>query len=239
MPVRTLPCEALTVGIERTARVGHSFSFAQRGSRALSGRGAPHRQHATAQLAGRDHPRNGFGHEPNSSESLPGMLTHARWSRAIRTRWHARPVIGRATLRAERAELALSVEAFVPARGELESTLSVTVEHGSYRFAASCLAFVPPPDLASFLAELESLSRQLSGTATLCRNPDYFHVAIEMREGKGTMSGVVFATATTMLRFDAVPLDQTNLDEPIREFRELLVAVSKAVASASDSRTDG
>jgi hypothetical protein len=42
-----------------------------------------------------------------------------------------------------------------------------------------------------------------------------------------------------MLRFDAARLDQTYLDEPIRELRALVAAMSKTVASANDLRTDG
>jgi hypothetical protein len=135
-------------------------------------------------------------------------------------------VIGQATLLGEHAELTLGIEKLVPSRGELEGHFSVNVRHRAYSFAASCQVFLPPADLASFAGELERLTRELSGTATLCRNPDYFQVRIEMQHGKGMMSGVVFDTATTKLEFDAVHLDQTYLDRPLREFKALAWAAS-------------
>jgi hypothetical protein len=135
-------------------------------------------------------------------------------------------VIGQATLLGETAELTLDIAKLVPDRGELEGYLSVDVRHRAYRFAATCQVFLPPADLVSFASELELLARELSGTATLCRNPDYFQVRIEMRNGKGSMSGVIFSTATTKLEFDGVHFDQTYLDRPLREFTALALSTS-------------
>jgi hypothetical protein len=53
-------------------------------------------------------------------------------------------------------------------------------------------------------------------------------VRIEMRNGKGSMSGVIFATATTKLEFDAVHLEQTYLDRPLREFKALASSASRS-----------
>jgi hypothetical protein len=79
-------------------------------------------------------------------------------------------------------------------------------------------------ELARFRDELHVLDAELSGKAWYAHLEDELELIIELKRGKGTLSGFVQDHVGPELRFESVEIDQSFVGEALAGFDSLVAA---------------
>jgi hypothetical protein len=107
---------------------------------------------------------------------------------------------------------------WVTAEAELAAT------GGASSYTARQRMTLQTTELARFRDELGALDAELSGTAEYSHLEDEIGVTIELKRGKGTLSGFIQDHVGPELRFESVEIDQSFVRQALSQFDSLVRA---------------
>ena len=106
----------------------------------------------------------------------------------------------------------------------VNAELDLTATGGASSYSARQSVTLRTEELERFRDELRALAAKLSGQAWYAHLEDEVELIVELKRGKGTLSGFVQDHVGPELRFEHVEIDQAFVREALGQFDALVSA---------------